>query len=35
MQAILTAHVVLASLLRRARLIGGLGSFGAAKEKDQ
>ena len=31
MQAILTALVVMASLLRKVRQIGGLVSFGAAK----
>jgi hypothetical protein len=35
MKAILTALVVLASLLRKARRIGELGSFGAAKVKGQ
>jgi hypothetical protein len=35
MQGILTALVVMESLLRKARRIGGLGSFGAAKEKGQ
>ena len=35
MQGILTALVVLASLLRKAQRIGGLGSFGAAKAEGQ
>jgi hypothetical protein len=35
MQAILTALVVMASLLRKARRIGGLGSFGAARGEGQ
>ncbi len=35
MQGILTVLVVLASLLRKARRIGGLGSFGAARGEGQ
>lgn len=35
MQATLTALVVLASLLRKVRRIGGLGSYGAARGEGQ